>query len=152
VVADEQDASVEFPSVSPVNLIRLGEDLLRASSIPTTITNSTTTLEDRQRLLSISGLISGVGTLTTDLPPAEAAALLSPEETAALLSPAEVTALAETFREARLPPWILPQSLTRLTDRWYLTYLLDHGIFPGSTYHSGFTLTPSSVNRKSFPA
>jgi len=152
VVADEQDDPVDFLSVSPRNLIRLGEDLLRASSIPTTLTNSPTTPEDRQYLSSVSDLISGDRTFTTNPSPVEGAALWSPEETAAGLSPAEVTTLAETFRGVRLPPWVLPQYLTRLISRPYPPYPPGRGTFPGWTYHSDFTPMPSSVNPKSFLA
>ena len=89
-VADEKDDLVEFPSISPKNLIQLGEDLLRASSIPATIANSPTTTEDLPYLSSISDLISGDRTFPYDL---------SPEEAAVLLSPGEVAGLTETFRE-----------------------------------------------------
>ena len=143
-VADEQVDLVEFPSVSLKNLVQLGVDVLRASSIPATVANSPTTTEDLPYLSSISNLISGNKTFPEDLPI---------EETTAWLSPAEVEALAETFRKV-YPSIIqvLSQSLTRLMVRRYLLYLLDHGTFPGWIYRLDFTPIPSSVNPKSSPA
>jgi len=142
-VADEQVDVVEFPSVSPKNLVQLGEDLLRTSSTPTTIANSPTTRVTLPYLPSIYDLISGAKAFPRCLSPAAAAALLSREETTAPSSPAEVAVLVETFRKVyRSTIPVSSQSLTRLMVRCYPPYLLDHSTFPGWTHGLDFELRP----------
>ena len=126
--------SVEFPPVRPKNLIRLGEDLLRASLIPATGMSYPVGAEDRQYLSLVSDMISRDRYSPTGL------------------SPEESEALAETFRKVNSPHWALSQSLTPLVVRPHRSYLLCQRIIQCWTYGADFMHTPSSVNHKFSPA
>ena len=96
-MVDEQVSIVEFPPVSPENLVRLGEDLLRASSIPISFDCQHISAEGRQYLSSISGLISR--------------GKISP------MGLAEVVDLAKIFQKAGLLHCIFSRSLMPLVVR-----------------------------------
>jgi len=105
----QTDDLVEFPLVRRRNLIRLGEDLLHASSIPTAIAYYDVTSTERQYLSSISDLISRDRTSPIGL------------------SPAETAALAGRFRKVPIPCSISQAlSLTPLMVRLYQSYLPGH--------------------------
>jgi len=70
------DDSVEFPTIRPKNLIRLGEDSLRTSLIPATGMSYPVGAEGRRYLSLISDMILRDRTSPTGLSPAEAAALV----------------------------------------------------------------------------
>ena len=89
---------VEFPSLSPENLIRLGEDLLRACTIHGEVRSAPT---NNKYLSSISALMPRGKTSPTGL------------------SSEKATALAEIFRNVSLPRQIPSQYLTPLVVRPY---------------------------------
>jgi len=89
---------VDFPPLSPENLIRLGEDLLHACLIHN---RARSTPESNRYLSSISAIMPRGETAPTRL------------------SLEEATALAEIFRKVSLPHQISSQCLTSLVVRPY---------------------------------
>ena len=91
---------VEFPPISPENLIRLGEDLLHVHPIYCEVWGWIYR-EEGEYVSSISNMISRGKTSPTGL------------------SSEEATALAETFRKVPLPHQIPSRCLTPLVVRPY---------------------------------
>ena len=136
---------VKFPPVSHENLIRLGEDLLRAFSAARV--HGISNIYQCQSLYTRLGsaregggymsLISGL--ILRDGFPVKS------------LSSIEEATLTEAFNKVLFLRQVFSQSLTFLVVRLSWSYLPPRSTIPGQTCGSGSMPTPSSVNPEFSP-
>ena len=126
---NRRDTLVEFPPVNRKNLLQLAEELLYTFLVLPLGPHQRATLREVHEY--ISNVIS------------------KEKASPAILSSAKATTFIKTRQEVFLPHYISPQSLNHVVVRQLRSYYRPPYHLLRFAYGSDFTLTPSSLTRKS---